>query len=421
MILNISSHIINLRFLEVGGGSGSLSWILRIPQRFVNSMLPANSVVFPQGTSRDERLSPRKSWQEEAMMPDVAYQPQSDSNQVSSRRSLHNLGATPKQRIISGNEWIVSEDERKHQERQQRLNRHADIMKQHVPHTSDHWLVEEAERRRVADRAGQDRPANLQSRPTHMGGSAGYWNNGEPGPYHDGSHDTDSQSVISQRSYDQGEGPPRVQAVLYRSPTHIMEHTEVPEQDRSRPPRPIPEAIKQTLIQRVTSPKQSSNRSPSSSQGPPSPNFQYSGYGAQPHYQGPVYAKTVQYNPSSQSPFPQSSYPQQAYDDSPPFHYPQSVPYTDSAQYQLSSQYVPTDPTPADHHQALPPVPPTKPPRVHVQSGSSNQSSGGTRAEAVVSVSGRQQCAHCDDELGETSCHDKDMVTVPLANLYLSS
>lgn len=307
-----------------------------------------------QGGSREEVVTPRKSWLEDSQ--DSAYRSRTDSNSSSSRRSLHNLSATPKQRIISGNDWIVSDEERKRQEKQQRLSRHGEIMRQHIPNTSDHWLVEEAERRRRADRSGQDRP-NIQSRPTQLetGVQPGYWT-GDDSQYR--SYDSDSQSGHSG---------------YYKTPTHIMEHTAAPDHDQSRPARPIPDAIKQTLIQRVTNPK-STARSPTS---PSSPSYPYQPYNPQyPSYHS-------QHSPPTQ--YSSTSIPY-----NPDDHYNQNIPQQQAPAYQLS--YYEGGCVP-------PPEPPVKPPRAPPGHGGVPGSEA-THAE-VVSVSGHQKCAHCEEPLGE--------------------
>ncbi len=287
------------------------------------------------------------------------------------KRSLHNIGATPTRRILTNDaEWIKAEDERKRRDdprRQQQQQRHSDIMKAAFSNPSQHWVVEEAERRRLAEQTGRERLQKLQSRPT------------QPAIIPSGYNPTKSQPGQSVKEdlykaeYDMS--PVGGSQLYHTPPTHVMEHTEAPT-EKSRPHRPIPDAIKQTLLQRTMAPK-----SPRSQQAPSSPNY--------PPY-GPAYVH--QQSPSSQ--YPNQS-PSQYPED---YRYPQSVPYTGPSQ-----GYPPVTAAPAyyqddqQQHTYDPKVPPAKPPR------SLPVDEGGSRAE-VVSVSGHQMCSHCDQQLGEGPC-----------------
>ena len=369
--------------------------------------------IFLQSGSHGRDEPQRRSWHQQDDSHDSAYRSRSDSNSdSSSRKSLHNLSATPKQKIISGQDWILSDEERRRQERTSgrvgtggssaHHSRHSDIMRQHVPNTSDHWLVEEAERRRRAEKGGQDRPAGVtQSRPHHPnhqsnqpshphtyptspqsispGGRSGYWmgeEGSQPAPQSHrvgGPYDQDVQSSSSSYSNSRD----------YRSPTHIMEHTEAPGgRDWNRPSRPIPEEIKQTLLQRVSQAKYSQSSQSLSSTSPPghtgsgSPNTSY------PYTPSPA--------PSYQYTSPSQQYPQQYHDQS-GYSHPQH-------QHPYSSSY-------PDVNANQPPAPPTKPPRsTPGVGGPVAPPCGHTHAE-VVSVSGHQKCAHCEEELGEGTKH----------------
>ncbi len=239
--------------------------------------------------------------------------------------------------------------------------------------------------------------------------------------------------------------------------THVMEHVERPETgDRSRPSRPIPDSIKQTLIQRVTSPTKSprgpSYSPPDPRTGPPS----YSPQDPQPTQYGPYstsssvgpyrsphspqqVAPSSQYNshntPYSQ-PHPAShthapySHPQSNYENvnSAPYRYQDQVPYTGGysqpggsysdprSAYQDPRSAYPTGGDPRDPRSAYPAGGDPRDPRSAYPAGGDPRLSQsapakpprsqrddlgpGPRAEQVI-VNGRQNCSHCERELGK--------------------
>ena len=80
----------------------------------------------------------RRSWHETT--------PERSLGEPMSKPNLHALGATPKQRLRSNEDWIKAEEDKKEEQRR----KHAEVMRQQFPNPADHWVVEEAERRRMA-------------------------------------------------------------------------------------------------------------------------------------------------------------------------------------------------------------------------------------------------------------------------------
>ena len=332
-------------------------------------------------------------------------------------------------------------------------SRMADVLRQQqtVGGTSQHWVVEEAERRRKAEQSGKERLQKLQSRQQQ-----GY-------PAYSPPASTAQQRTSPPRDYSlspQGGGAERVYSSHQPSPprsnvttnptnpTHVMEHEERPYNSSPPQPRPIPDSIKQTLIDRVTSP-----RSPGGSQpAPSSSHYAYphqvvnptytpssSPYTALPYSDpsppDPPYSKppakpprtlvdplspqqqalgyNATYSTSQTNLYQQSSSHHSTFQQPPPsssspqvITYPYSggssnatSPYQQQQQQQPLVTASPYDGAPyharsgSDGSDRAPPVPP-KPPRL--LSTSSEES----RAEQVT-VSGYQQCAHCEEELGE--------------------
>ena len=302
------------------------------------------------------------------------------------------------------------------------------------------FQVEEAERRRLADQTGRERLQKLQSRQAQLAQAAQQYPQYRSGLDHPESP-THSAQYAKPHQYDLSVNEPSATrlspnaAALYGPPpsqqgphmgappvTHVMEHVERPEAgDRSRPSRPIPDSIKQTLINRVTSPTKSpcgpSYSPPDPRTGPPSytpPEAQPSQYG--PYSTGssggpyrsptsPQQAPSSQYN--SHSPYAQPhvhapySHPQSNYENTVPYRYQDQVPYTGGYNQPAGSYPDPRlayqDPRsagyPAGGDPRLSQSAPAKPPR-------SQRDDPAPRAEQVI-VNGRQNCSHCERELGK--------------------
>ena len=349
----------------------------------------------------------RRSWHETT--------PDRSLGEPMSKPNLHALGATPKQRLRSSEDWIKAEEDKKEEQRR----KHAEVMRQQFPNPADHWMVEEAERRRMAEQSGRERLQKLQSRQQQIAQAAQHY------PQYRSA--VDPASYMKPHQYDLSEGntsglSPHA-ADLYRQtgqspqghsykpppppPTHVMEHIEAPDADRSRPSRPIPDTIKQTLIQRVTSPKSPGR---ASSYSPPEPTTS--------QYQQPQRYNQPASNPAGYSPPTSSQY--NKYGEPAPYRYPDSVPYTggyspttqSSAQGyhpNSSSGYPPVQQQqPSGYHpQAVSPHypgathdAPIKPPR------STRDDPTAPRAEQVI-VNGRQRCSHCEQALGEQVCQEQ--------------
>lgn len=83
--------------------------------------------------------------------------PSVNSAPPANRKVLHELCAVPKQRYIENNQWMVKTETNGRKsatllvEKQPSSGRLSDILKQNTMDVSQHWLVEEAERRRLAD------------------------------------------------------------------------------------------------------------------------------------------------------------------------------------------------------------------------------------------------------------------------------
>ena len=248
------------------------------------------------------------------------------------KRDLKKINAIPIPRMMANDAWIKpAEPERKGPRR-------SEIMRKETTNIQDHWMVQEAERRRLADRNKEERMAKLQSRQT-----AG-----------------DDLYRVPARSYEdlnrlaaEKDNEPALQPKYpLRPSTHVMEHVERP--DSSRPSRPIPDDIKQTLISRVAAPKGSNGSSSPSAQSPsnlPHPNYANPGYGQ----------------------YPEGAYPYQP-------------------------QPSPTDQMPPVRSTLVEKVAPAKPPR-KISSGEPGEEDD---AGDIVSVSGKKKCSHCSQELGET-------------------
>ncbi|XP_046577711.1 LOW QUALITY PROTEIN: LIM and calponin homology domains-containing protein 1-like [Haliotis rubra] len=68
-----------------------------------------------------------------------------------SREQLRSLNAVPKPKFRSSHDWIGSEQNMQHNTRSFPSSRHSDIMRKQYSTPQEHWLFEEAERRRLAN------------------------------------------------------------------------------------------------------------------------------------------------------------------------------------------------------------------------------------------------------------------------------
>ena len=229
-----------------------------------------------------------------------------------SRQQLHSLNAVPKPRILGSSEWMANaRDDFK----PPGATRHADIMKKQFSTPEEHWLYEEAERRR---RASLD-PKVVPHQAAHaqFGGpikpaSDNRWRDGR---LHDGRPDG--------RQYEQK-----------LSPNASFER---------RSESSMPAQIRQTLLQKTAGTRGSNGSSYSQELG---------------------------------------SYPMY------PIEQPVSLSQTMPASYNYNnSSSVSPSPRPD------PPVPPTMRAPPPPESSS----------EQLLPVSGKQECSHCNQELGRSS------------------
>ncbi len=314
------------------------------------------------------------------------------------------------------------------------------VMRQQFPNPADHWMVEEAERRRVADHAGRERLQKLHSRQAQLAQAAQqfpqYRSAVEPdsaGSYmkpHQFDLSEGSTSALSPHAADlyrqTGQSPRGGGAPSKPPPTHVMEHVEAPDPEGSRPARPIPDTIKQTLIQRVTSPKSPPGRRAASysppEPGPPayqhhSPTRVYPTSHAPSSSQYTPYSDSVPHSYAAPGPAPtyqdMNASQQHRYPDSTPYNGRPVAAYSPPSQsstsgYQSSMGGYPSGPGYSQHSQLPPgpPVPPYSPPAPHHDTGAAPMKPpraadpGPSRAEQVI-VNGRQRCAHCEQALGE--------------------
>ena len=279
--------------------------------------------------------------------------PQTTGMEPMTKKKLQNLNAAPKSRMRD--DWIGGDDQshgRIDDEHRKHMRR-SEIMRREMPNTQDHWLVEEAERRRQREKYGSPDPYNQPIPPA-------------------------SDRLM----------PPIIDRGSSRSPpapnqgaTHIMEHVQEPV--IGRPGKPIPEAIKQTLMQRVNI----QLKSPTSS------------YPSMEDYNSPSYpAHQTHMDPGP--PLPARHY------------YDENNGASDAARYDPQQRLAGGGSSTSLQHQGAythsSPVkssglqyndqqqPPAKPPR-----STGGVSSEESHAEQVVSVSGKQRCSHCQKELGE--------------------
>ncbi|XP_074651086.1 uncharacterized protein LOC141905900 isoform X2 [Tubulanus polymorphus] len=272
---------------------------------------------------------------------------------------------------------------------------HGEAMHREIQNPQQHWLFEEAERRRIDEQRYKEQQlkyAQQQQQPTHRNESRNHPRNAR----------NDS------RRYDERLSPNKDPSLRNHSPNkdlgyrpaHMEQSTKpvntVKEYDM--PPKkpvhysgPIPDAIKQTLLQRVSSPK---------SPNPPdyadySQYPQYSaGYSPKPQH-NPSYSQPGQYNPSYNTHPGPKSY--------------QNVPHSVDGLVRMSSPHVANRSSPYSGNSAAdlrgsakgPPKPPRNVP-------------GGAEVEQVLAVSGQHRCCHCNQELG----HGAAMVIESLQLYY---
>ena len=284
--------------------------------------------------------------------PSIATNQEQASPVHLTKAELHHIAAVPKPRY--NDNWIkpVEDPPRRASPRR------SEIMRQNISHSGEHWLYEEAERRRLA---AQQPSQPLQKRQ-------------DPSQYHEhqwwpqqspsGTNGCsvaygDSGYGVPQR-YDYSEQSQPLPSPAYRTsydhhanqqPPHaprLSSHDQTPE--RVTPPR-YPDSI---------SPR---NHTSYSSTNPHSPSYRYP-------------SSTPQFYPDNAHSLSPHADPQQ----------PSRVSYpaADPVHSRTSSQ-----------NSEPPPVPP-KPPRLLSSSVENSHS-----AEQVIAVSGYQACAHCGDELGE--------------------
>lgn len=342
------------------------------------------------------------------------------------RRTLHNLGAAPRRSLIGEEAWIASnssEDDRR--------QRRSEIMRQNLSHPSQHWLVEEAERRRLAEQSGTDRPpAQLSPRqgPAQHGDRSVYSSTAQI-PYSSSYYDKIDKPHQSTKSptYDKSPKP------VIANHTPVNEVVQKPAYDHSRSLRPLPDVIKQTVVERLKSPQRHSYAHP-----PPSPLQAYE-LNSSPHYS---YSQRGSYSSPGHYHAPQlnnyeSNYavPQKS-----PSHYatPPSRPLSQSKPQSRSHMIINQPPsrhllytspsysslpssdsnTPlsksynngysepiyqnVSHLKSRSPNDPPVPPKNLLYSSPSSPPRDDSHAEQVVSVvNGNQRCAHCQNVLGE--------------------
>ena len=271
---------------------------------------------------------------------------------VMNKKTLHSLGAAPKSRLMSSEQWIRNEPKDR--------PRRSEVIRSSIGSVSEHWLVEEAERRRLAEMRGQERLSypNRQEQPLSedyvnmdvLAPPQGYqlsrlsrsWQGSrEQTPSRvspsrsiggwEGSHDQESPQR-SQFSYSQKP----LNMSTFRAPPIPVRVTEVDKpEDYEKPQRPIPADIKQSLIDRVNTPRGSY----SPHQGPSSPvyahpqvtvsspSYPYVESSPSSHHtpipQSPVEHSPEQYPPYSHGTgYPQySGVPSQGYPDQPSYQF----------------------------------------------------------------------------------------------------
>ncbi|XP_013384558.1 LIM and calponin homology domains-containing protein 1 isoform X3 [Lingula anatina] len=260
------------------------------------------------------------------------------------KKNRPNINAVPKTRLLKSDGWILSEDER-----QKKQKRRSEIMRKQGFNPQEHWVVQEAERRRLAEQNERERLQKLQSRHSAQGPS-------------NAAHNKIDQEPFQTRDDSQ------------KNWNSLHSEQPQPKRDASPPLKPIPDSIKQSLMDRVSSTERiSPPRSPTR----PTPQP------AHHHLQQPETSQTfrsplIQIQPQQSKP----AYQQQRWDS-------QDAPSITSGPQPMSSRQPPTP-------EKEPPPPPAKPPR----SAPGKESRKEPVDPSVLSVSGKQKCSHCNKELG---------------------
>ncbi|XP_041357084.1 LIM and calponin homology domains-containing protein 1-like isoform X2 [Gigantopelta aegis] len=232
-----------------------------------------------------------------------------------SRQQLHSLNAVPKPRIVGSSEWMANtHDGYKPQDRAATLpTRHADIMKKQYSTPQEHWLYEEAERRRRASLDPKIQPHHHQATHTQFSGpikpaSDNKWRDG--------------------RLYDPRQDGRQYEQKL--SPNTSFER---------RSDTSMPAQIRQTLLQKTAGARGSN---------------------------GSNYSQEL------------GSYPMY------PIEQPTSLSQTIPKSYNYNNSSAPSS---ARHEPMVPPAMQAPPPPEN-------------SAEQHLPVSGKQECSHCNQELG---------------------
>lgn len=254
-----------------------------------------------------------------------------------SKKELHSLNAVPKRRTMQSDDWIVPDDELVDVEPPKPQPRRSEIIRREYSNPQEHWLVEEAERRRLAQQGSQ-----------HRHSMHNMYTDGPIKPADDlvnRWHDSKHRKSVPSNSYGD-----------------------------SAYEKSIPEQIKQTLKERVSGGIRPTHFAPnyqSTVEDAPTQNQQQDNYSKYyPHSKSAMFL-----SPSASSP----GYGTQ------PVVAPR-IPKSDAVE---SNESQPGNRLPKSD----PPSPPVKPPRT---SGTNDNV-----ASHMVQVSGKQKCSHCGQELGK--------------------
>lgn len=318
-------------------------------------------------------ISPRSvpSWTDLPSKPVTSITMSPSSEQLSpthlTKAELHQIAAVPKPRY--NDNWIKPPEENQRRP----APRRSEIMRQNISHAGEHWLFEEAERRRLASQQGIQHLQKRQDPSQYQYGQQ-WWSQEPPSP----SGGSNGYSV--EYSGDNGYGLPQrydfdEQSQSLSSPAYRTSY----EGDRynhcgNQPSEFYPTPRDQTLTNSIAPPQYTDTSSHNHSHSTPKPNS--------PSYHYPP-SSTQRYN-----------YPQ--CDTNAPMSLSPKSPYSDHQQPSRVSYPIaePVHSRTSSQNSEPPPVPP-KPPRL-MQGGENSHP-----AEQVIAVSGYQACAHCGDELGE--------------------
>ena len=300
------------------------------------------------------------------------------------KAELHQIAAVPRPRF--NDNWIKPAEERQRRP----APRRSEIMRQNINHPGEHWLFEEAERRRLAAQQG-----NLQKRqdPSQYQYEQQWWPQESPAPSggsngYSVEYGGDSGYGLPQR-YDFDEQPQSLSSPAYRT-----SYDGGSRYDRygNQPPlvHPTPTSPNQTIADPVPSPRYidtPTHNHPYSTPKPNSPSYHYPPSSTQQYHY--PHSDNASLSPNSHPPYPDQKQPSRV-----------SYPSVEPVHSRTSSQ-----------NSEPPPVPP-KPPRLLASSENSQA------AEHVIAVSGYQACANCGDALGELTssmcrcCHLHHRVTL---------